>query len=113
MTAIVIDGKALAAGLRAKVAAEVRRLAGVHGLVPVLAVVMVGHDVNPILPYLDRVIYIARGSAAIGAPEEVITADQLGALYGIPIEVLRDRAGRLFVVGQSDVPAMHVDGARG
>jgi methylenetetrahydrofolate dehydrogenase (NADP+)/methenyltetrahydrofolate cyclohydrolase len=44
MTAIVIDGKAVAAGLRAKVAAEVRRLAGVHGLVPVLAVVMVGHD---------------------------------------------------------------------
>jgi zinc/manganese transport system ATP-binding protein len=48
----------------------------------------------------------------IGTPEEVITTDQLGALYGIPIEVLHDRAGRLFIVGQSDVPAMHVDGAR-
>jgi zinc/manganese transport system ATP-binding protein len=78
-----------------------------------VAVVMVAHDVNPILPYLDRVIYIARGSALIGTPEEVITADQLGALYGIPIEVLHDRAGRLFVVGQPDVPAMHVDGVRG
>jgi len=78
-----------------------------------VAVVMVAHDVNPILPYLDRVIYIARGSAVIGTPEGVITADQLSALYGIPIEVLRDRAGRMFVVGQSDVPAMHVDGARG
>jgi methylenetetrahydrofolate dehydrogenase (NADP+) / methenyltetrahydrofolate cyclohydrolase len=44
MTAIVIDGKAVAAELRAKVAAEVRRLAGDHGLVPVLAVIMVGHD---------------------------------------------------------------------
>jgi methylenetetrahydrofolate dehydrogenase (NADP+) / methenyltetrahydrofolate cyclohydrolase len=44
MTAIVIDGKAVAADLRAKVAAEVRRLAGIHGLVPVLAVIMVGHD---------------------------------------------------------------------
>ena len=78
-----------------------------------VAVVMVAHDVNPILPYLDRVIYLARGSAVIGTPEEVITADQLGALYGIPIEVLHDRAGRLFVVGQPDVPAKHVDGARG
>ena len=78
-----------------------------------VAVIMVAHDVNPILPYLDRVIYIARGSAVIGTPEEVITADQLGALYGIPIEVLHDRAGRLFVVGQPGVPAMHVDGARG
>jgi zinc/manganese transport system ATP-binding protein len=36
----------------------------------------------------------------IGTPDEVITADQLSALYGIPIEVLHDRAGHLFVVGQ-------------
>ncbi|CQD20128.1 ATPase component of Mn/Zn ABC transporter [Mycobacterium lentiflavum] len=69
-----------------------------------VAVIMVAHDVNPILPYLDRVIYIAGGSAVIGTPEEVITADQLSALYGIPIEVLHDRAGRLFVVGQPDAP---------
>jgi len=78
-----------------------------------VAVVMVAHDVNPILPYLDRVIYVARGSAVIGTPEEVITPDRLSALYGIPIEVLHDRAGRLFVVGQTDVPAKPVDGASG
>lgn len=77
-----------------------------------VAVVMVAHDVNPILPYLDRVIYIARGSAVIGTPQEVITAEQLSALYGIPIEVLHDRAGRLFVVGQPDVPPVHTAGAR-
>ena len=75
-----------------------------------VAVVMVAHDVNPILGYLDRVIYIAREAAVIGTPEEVITADQLSALYGIPIEVLHDRAGRLFVVGQPDVPPTHADG---
>ena len=69
-------------------------------------------DVNPILPYLDRVIYVARGSAVIGTPESVITADQLSALYGIPIEVLHDRAGRLFVVGQPDAPPVHTAGAR-
>jgi zinc/manganese transport system ATP-binding protein len=78
-----------------------------------VAVVMVAHDVNPILPYLDRVIYIAGGSAVIGTPEEVITADKLSALYGIPIEVLHDRAGRLFVVGQPDAPPAHTAGAGG
>ena len=62
-----------------------------------VAVILVAHDVNPILPYLDRVIYIARGAAVSGTPEEVITADQLSALYGVPIDVLHDRAGRLFV----------------
>ncbi|WAJ46387.1 ATP-binding cassette domain-containing protein [Mycobacterium sp. Aquia_216] len=77
-----------------------------------VAVVMVAHDVNPILPYLDRVIYIAGGSAVIGSPEEVITADQLSALYGIPIEVLHDRAGHLFVVGQPDAAPSQIAGVR-
>jgi methylenetetrahydrofolate dehydrogenase (NADP+) / methenyltetrahydrofolate cyclohydrolase len=44
MTATLIDGKAVAAELRAKVAAQVQRLAASHGLSPQLAVVMVGHD---------------------------------------------------------------------
>ena len=78
-----------------------------------VAVVMVAHDVNPILPYLDRVIYIARGAAVSGTPEEVITADQLSALYGVPVDVLHDRAGRLFVVGQPDVPPEHTAGDAG
>jgi methylenetetrahydrofolate dehydrogenase (NADP+) / methenyltetrahydrofolate cyclohydrolase len=44
MSAMLIDGKAAAAELRAKVAAEVRRLAAVHGLNPGLAVVLVGDN---------------------------------------------------------------------
>jgi methylenetetrahydrofolate dehydrogenase (NADP+)/methenyltetrahydrofolate cyclohydrolase len=44
MTAALIDGKTVAAGLYAKVAAEVRRLSEVHGVVPGLAVVLVGHN---------------------------------------------------------------------
>ena len=44
MTATLIDGKAAAAALRTKVAAEVRRLASKHGLSPGLAVVLVGHN---------------------------------------------------------------------
>ena len=44
MTARIIDGKAIAAELRATVAAETRRLAAAHGLRPGLAVVLVGDD---------------------------------------------------------------------
>ena len=72
-----------------------------------VAVVLVAHDVNPILAWLDQVIYLARGRAAMGTPEEVITAETLSVLYGTPIDVLRDRAGRLVVVGQPDSPATH------
>jgi zinc/manganese transport system ATP-binding protein len=74
-----------------------------------VAVIMVAHDVNPILPYLDRVVYIGGGTAMSGSPDQVITAENLTALYRVPIDVLRDRAGRLFVVGQPDVPADHID----
>src|SRR5437763_11365659 len=44
MTARIIDGKAIAADLRARVAAEVRRLGAEHGLEPGLAVVLVGEN---------------------------------------------------------------------
>jgi methylenetetrahydrofolate dehydrogenase (NADP+)/methenyltetrahydrofolate cyclohydrolase len=42
MTARIIDGKAIAAELRAKVAAEVTRLSAQHGITPGLAVVLAG-----------------------------------------------------------------------
>lgn len=72
-----------------------------------VAVLLVAHDVNPILPYLDQVLYLAHGGAVMGPPEEVITADTLSMLYGTPIDVLRDRNGRLVVVGQPDAPTTH------
>jgi methylenetetrahydrofolate dehydrogenase (NADP+)/methenyltetrahydrofolate cyclohydrolase len=44
MTARIIDGKAIAADLRSRVASEVVRVRHDHGLTPGLAVVLVGHD---------------------------------------------------------------------
>jgi methylenetetrahydrofolate dehydrogenase (NADP+) / methenyltetrahydrofolate cyclohydrolase len=44
MSATIIDGKAIAADLRARAAAEVARLAAAHGLTPGIAVVLVGND---------------------------------------------------------------------
>jgi methylenetetrahydrofolate dehydrogenase (NADP+) / methenyltetrahydrofolate cyclohydrolase len=44
MSARIIDGKAIAAALRANVAGEVQRLSRQHGLVPGLAVVLVGEN---------------------------------------------------------------------
>jgi zinc/manganese transport system ATP-binding protein len=72
-----------------------------------VAVLLVAHDVNPILPYLDQVLYLAHGGAVMGRPEDVVTADTLTMLYGTPIDVLHDRTGRLVVVGQPDVTTTH------
>jgi zinc/manganese transport system ATP-binding protein len=72
-----------------------------------VSVVMVAHDVNPILTYLDRVVYIAHGGAVAGTPDEVITGQTLTELYGAPIEVLATSDGRLVVVGAPEAPAIH------
>jgi len=64
-----------------------------------LTVVMVAHDVNPLLPLLDLVVYVAQGRVAVGAPDEIITSESLSRIYAAPIEVIRDRRGRVFVVG--------------
>ena len=74
-----------------------------------VAVLLVAHDINPIISYLDRVVYIAGGSAVAGRPEEVISSETLSRLYGAPIEVLRASDGRLVVVGQPEAPFVHGD----
>jgi len=74
-----------------------------------VAVMIVAHDVNPILAYLDRVIYLGRGGAVSGTPAEVIKAETLSRLYATPIEVLTTSDGRLVVVGQPEAPARHTD----
>jgi zinc/manganese transport system ATP-binding protein len=90
---------------QAAVAALVGRICRTEGV----TVVMVAHDVNPILPYVDHVVYLGRGGAVSGAPADVITSESLTRLFGTPIEVLRASDGRLVVVGQPEPPAYHVD----
>lgn len=72
-----------------------------------VGVVMVAHDVNPILSYLDQVVYLAHGGAVSGRPDDVITSAALSRLYGTPVEVLRTATGQLVVIGQPDRPGAH------
>ncbi|WP_194825607.1 metal ABC transporter ATP-binding protein [Nocardia sp. XZ_19_231] len=65
------------------------------------AVLFVTHEINPILPLVDRVLYLVDGGFRIGTPDEVMTSETLSELYGTEVEVLRVR-GRLVVVGTGD-----------
>lgn len=69
-------------------------------------VVFVTHDVNPVLHSVDRVLYLAPSSWAIGAPDEVLTSATLSQLYGTDVDVLRVR-GRVVVVGTPDDQHVH------
>ena len=70
-------------------------------------VLLIAHDINPLLPIVDRVLYVAHGGLAIGKPAEVITTQQLSRLYDAPIEVLHDSHGHMFVVGLEAESAHH------
>jgi zinc/manganese transport system ATP-binding protein len=88
---------------QASIAALLRRISNSEGV----ATLLVAHDVNPLLSYLDRVVYLAGGHALAGPVGEVITAPTLSKLYGTPIEVLRASDGRLVVVGTPEAPHHH------
>jgi len=70
------------------------------------AVLLVTHDVNPVLAHVDRILYIAHGRFTLGTPEEVLTSETLTALYGAPVFVTR-AGGRLVVVGAPDAEDEH------
>ncbi len=72
----------------------IARISQSHGV----TVLLVAHDVNPLLKATGRVLFIARGHCAIGLPDEVINSGTLSALYGAPVEVVQ-ALGRYFVVG--------------
>jgi zinc/manganese transport system ATP-binding protein len=65
------------------------------------AVLFVTHEVNPVLPYVDRVLYLVDGRFRVGTVEEVMTSATLSELYRADIEVVKV-GGRYVVVGQED-----------
>ena len=79
-----------------------------------IAVLISAHDVNPLLPVMDRLVYVAAGKTASGTTAEVIRAEVLSALYGQHVDVLRVH-GRILVVagaeGPSGVTFEETDGA--
>jgi zinc/manganese transport system ATP-binding protein len=67
-----------------------------------LAVLLSAHEMNAILPHMDRVVYLAEGRAVSGTTGEVIRSDVLSELYRYPVKVL-DVDGTVVVVGGHDV----------
>ena len=65
-------------------------------------ILLVAHSVNPLISYLDRVIYLSKNGVASGTVQEVISSETLSRLYGAPVEVLYSADGHPVVVGQPE-----------
>jgi zinc/manganese transport system ATP-binding protein len=70
------------------------------------AVLFVTHEINPVLPLVDLVLYVIDGEFRLGPPDEVMTSEVLSELYGAQVEVIR-RHDRLVVVGASASGSPH------
>jgi len=73
------------------------------------AVLFVTHEVNPVLPYVDRVLYLVDGQFRIGTVDEVMTSATLSELYRSDIEVVKV-GGRYVVVGEHLDHSGHASG---
>ena len=63
--------------------------------------VFVTHEINPVLEFVDRVLYLVDGRFRIGGVEQVMTAQTLSELYRADVEVVKVK-DRYFVVGAPD-----------
>lgn len=73
------------------------------------AVLFVTHEVNPVLPYVDRVLYLVEGRFRVGAVDEVMTSATLSELYRADIQVVKV-GGRYVVVGEHLDHSGHASG---
>jgi len=65
-----------------------------------VSVLISAHEMNPLLPVMDRIVYLAGGRAACGTTEDVIREDVLSGLYGYHVDVLHVH-GRVLVIAHA------------
>jgi zinc/manganese transport system ATP-binding protein len=85
------------ANLDMRSAAEIVTLLRQHSIKHSITVLLSAHDMNPLLPVIDRVVYLANGRAVSGQTDDVICTDVLSRLYGYHIDVIRVH-GRVVVI---------------
>jgi zinc/manganese transport system ATP-binding protein len=75
-----------------------------------IAVLISAHEMNPLLPVMDRIVYMAHGRAASGPTDEVVTGERLSELYGHHVDVIHVHGRVLVVAGRGeglDIPIEH------
>jgi zinc/manganese transport system ATP-binding protein len=69
-----------------------------------IAVLISAHEMNPLLPVMDRIVYMAAGRAASGTTSEVVQPAVLSELYGQHVDVIHIHDRILVVAGQGNGP---------
>ena len=65
-----------------------------------VAILLSTLDMNPLLPVMSHIIYLAAGRAATGTAEEVVRSDVLSRLYGHHVDVFHAHGRVIVSVGE-------------
>jgi zinc/manganese transport system ATP-binding protein len=68
-----------------EIVALLHEVASAHGV----AILLSAHEMNALLPVMDRIVYVTDGRAASGTTDEVVQSEVLSKLYGHHVDVLR------------------------
>jgi zinc/manganese transport system ATP-binding protein len=91
----------------AEIVALLRRLATEYDT----AILVSAHDMNPLLPAMDRIVYLANCCAVAGKADDVVRTEVLSRLYGYHIDVVRVH-GRVVVIAAGAPDEIHAAVAR-
>jgi zinc/manganese transport system ATP-binding protein len=78
-----------------EIVALLHRVASDHQV----AILLSAHEMNALLPVMDRIVYLTDGRAASGTTDEVVRSEVLSKLYGHHVDVLKLH-GRVLVVAE-------------
>jgi zinc/manganese transport system ATP-binding protein len=88
-----------------EIIALLARITRRHGV----SVLISAHEMNPLLPVMDRIIYLASGRAASGTTAEVVRPDVLSKLYGHHVDVITVHGRILVIAAPGDGPEPDAD----
>jgi zinc/manganese transport system ATP-binding protein len=74
-----------------------------------ISVLISAHEMNPLLPVMDRIVYMAGGRAASGTTSEVVQPEVLSQLYGQHVDVIHIHDRILVVAGRGNGPDIAID----
>jgi zinc/manganese transport system ATP-binding protein len=68
-----------------------------------VGVLISAHEMNALLPVMDRVVYLADGRAASGTADQVVRSEVLSRLYGHHVDVLHVHGRVVVVAGEGEI----------
>jgi zinc/manganese transport system ATP-binding protein len=74
-----------------------------------ISIIISSHEINPLIQYMDKVLYLSHGKVAHGTTDEVIRSDVLSDLYEYHVDVVKIHDRLLVLAEPASANPVQVD----